>query len=120
MKYTRRIQKMKNIEKYNYDELTDEVVYDVFEVSGHESQALSDTYFELFELIGKDAMLKLFKYYRGNKLDYPMRLYNLEFITELVEKIPNKKERAKIARVAGFSYKTIEKALTQKRKENKK
>ena len=47
--------------------------------------ALNDIYLELFELIGKDAMLKLFKHFRGDKIDCPMCLYRPEFIADLAK-----------------------------------
>ncbi len=43
------------------DNLNDEIVYQAFKVDGNEAEALNDSYLELFELIGRDAMLKLFK-----------------------------------------------------------
>jgi len=43
------------------DNLSEETVYKAFNVDGNEAKALNDSYLELFELIGRDAMLKLFK-----------------------------------------------------------
>ena len=63
--------------------INDETVYEAFNVDGNEAEALNDSYLELFELIGRDAMLKLFKYFRGDKIDRPMRLYRPEFIADL-------------------------------------
>ena len=44
------------------DNLNEETVYEAFNVDGNEAEALNDSYLELYELIGRDAMLKLFKY----------------------------------------------------------
>lgn len=82
-----------------------------------ESEALNDMYLELYELIGKDAMLKLYKYYRGDKIDCPMRLYRLEFIADIAKQVPDRRERAKIARAAGYSAKAIEGMLSKRRNE---
>lgn len=60
---------MINIDLNDIDEIA---VYEAFGVNGNEAEALNDIYLELFELIGKDAMLKLFKYFRGDKIDCPM------------------------------------------------
>ncbi|MGL5271347.1 MAG: hypothetical protein ACRC7I_12670 [Selenomonadaceae bacterium] len=60
--------------KIDFDNINDDLVYKAFSVEGNESDALNDSYLELFELIGKDAMIKLFKHFRGNKIDCPMRL----------------------------------------------
>lgn len=67
------------------DNVNEEAVYRAFNVEGNEAEALNDSYLELFELIGRDAMLKLFKYFRGDKIDCPMRLYRPEFIADLAK-----------------------------------
>lgn len=59
----------------DFDHINDEIVYEIFQVDGNEAEALSDTYLELFELIGRNAMLKLYTHFRGDKIDCPMRLY---------------------------------------------
>lgn len=61
------------------DNVNEEAVYRAFNVDGNEAEALNDSYLELFELIGRDAMLKLFKYFRGDKIDCPMRCIVLNY-----------------------------------------
>ena len=68
----------------DFDNITDEIIYELFETDGKESDALNDIYLELFELLGKESMLKIYKHYHGDKLDCPMRLYRPEFITDCV------------------------------------
>ena len=91
------------------DNLNEEDVYNAFGVDGNEGEALNDIYLELYELIGRDGMLKLFKYFRGDKIDCPMRLYRPEFI--------DRRERAKIARAARYTVKFIEGMLRKRRDE---
>ena len=43
--------------KIDFDNINDAIVYDIFQVEGNEGEALNDIYLELFELIGRDAML---------------------------------------------------------------
>ena len=102
----------------DFDNISDELVYKAFGVEGKESDALNDSYLELFELIGKDAMLKLFKHFHGDKIDCPMRLYRPEFIADLAKPVSDRRERAKIARAGGYSAKVIEGILNKRRKEN--
>jgi hypothetical protein len=102
----------------DFDKINDEFVYEAFGVEGNEADALNDSYLELFELIGRDAMLKLFKHFRGDKIDCPMRLYRPEFIADLAKHMPDRRERAKIARAGGYSAKVIESILNKRRKEN--
>lgn len=102
----------------DFDNINDNLVYDAFGVEGKEADALNDSYLELFELIGKDAMLKLFKHFRGDKIDCPMRLYRPEYIADLAKSESDRRERAKIARAGGYSAKVIEGILNKRRKEN--
>lgn len=104
--------------KIDFGNLDDNIVYELFGVDGNESEALNDMYLELFELIGKEATLKIYKYFRGDKIDCPMRLYRLEFIADIAKQVPDRRERAKIARAAGYSAKAIEGLLSKRRKEN--
>ena len=99
------------------DNISDEIIYDLFKVDGNESEALNDIYLELFELIGRDAMLKLFKYFRGDKIDCPMRLYRPEFIADIAKQTPDRRERAKIARAGGYTTKFIEGMLNKRKNE---
>lgn len=105
------------MKKINLDNLNEESIYDAFEVSGNESEALNDSYLELYELIGRDAMLKLFKYFRGDKIDCPMRLYRSDYIANLVNQTTDRRERAKIARAGGYTIKFIEGILSKRRNE---
>ena len=102
----------------DFGNINDEIIYKLFNVEGNESEALNDMYLELYELIGKEAMLKLHKFYKGDKIDCPMRLYRLEFIADIAKGVPDRRERAKIARAAGYSAKAIEGMLTKRRNES--
>lgn len=102
----------------DFENINDDLVYKVFGIEGNEADALNDSYLELFELIGRDAMLKLFKNFRGDKIDCPMRLYRPEFIADLAKRVSDRRERAKIARAGGYSAKVIEGILNKRKKEN--
>ena len=106
---------MIDIDLDNSDEVT---IYKAFNVDGNEAEALNDSYLELYELIGRDAMLKLFKYFHGDKIDCPIRLYRPEFIADLAKGETDRRERAKIARAGGYSARVIEGLLSKRRKEN--
>ncbi len=94
--------------RIDLDNLTEESVYKAFHVDGNGSTACNDSYLELYELIGRDGMLKLFKYFRGDKIDCPMRLYRLNYIADLVSRTTDRRERAKIAGAGGYTIKFIE------------
>ena len=98
------------------DNINEEMIYEAFNVDGNEAEALNDSYLELFELVGRDAMLKLFKYFRGDKIDCPMRLYRPEFIADLAKQETDRRNRAKCARAGGYRVKFIEVVLSTRRK----
>ena len=104
--------------KLDFNNINAEIVYDAFQVDGLEDEALNDIYLELYELIGKEAMLKLFTHFHGDKIDFPMRLYRPEFIADLAKNESDRRERAKIARAGGYSARVIEGLLSKRRKEN--
>ena len=102
----------------DFDNINEEIIYETFCVEGKEAEALGDAYLDLYELIGKDAMLKLFKHFHGDKIDCPMRLYRPEFIADLADQSTDRRERAKIARAGGYSAKVIESILSKRRNGN--
>lgn len=102
----------------DFSNINDEIVYEAFHVEGNESEALNDSYLELYELLGRDAMLKIFTHFHGDKIDCPMRLYRPEFIADLAKGENDRRERAKIARAGGYSARVIEGLLNKRRKEN--
>ncbi len=69
----------------DFNNINDEIVYEAFHVEGNEAKALNDSYLELFELFGRDAMPELFTHFHGDKIDCPMWLYRPEFIADLAK-----------------------------------
>ena len=55
--------------KIDFDNINDAIVYDIFQVEGNEGEALNDIYLELFELLGRDAMLKIYTHFHGDKIN---------------------------------------------------
>ena len=87
-------------------------------VEGHEDDALNDSYLDLYELLGKEAMLKLFKHFRGDKIECPMHLYRAEYIADLAQQSTDRRERAKIARAGGYTIKFIDGILSKRNNEH--
>lgn len=100
------------------DNINEEMVYEAFKVDGNEAEVLNDGYLELFELIGRGAMLRLFKYFCGDKIDCPKRLYRSEFIAGLIKQETARRERAKSSRASGYMIKFIERVLSKRCREN--
>ena len=103
--------------KIDFNKITDEQIWDIFKVQGNESEALSDSYLELFELLGRDGVLTLYKHFRGDKVDCPSKLYRPEYIVDLCRQEPDRRERARIARAAGYTAKFIENMINKRKSE---
>ena len=84
----------------NLNTLDEKGVYEAFHVEGNEEEALTDSYFELYQLLGAEAMLKLYKHYHGDKIDCPMKLYRAEYVADLAKQSTERRQRANIARAA--------------------
>ena len=84
----------------------------------NEEKALTDRYFELYELLGAEAMMKLYDQYHGDKIDCPMKLYRAEYVADLAKQSTERRQRANIARAAGYSLKFIESVLQKRKKED--
>ncbi len=102
----------------NLNTLDEKGVYEAFHVKGNEEDALTDSYFELYQLLGAEAMLKLYKHYHGDKIDCPMKLYRAEYVADLAKQSTERRQRANIARAAGYSLKFIESVLQKRKKED--
>ena len=102
----------------NLNVLDEKGVYEAFNIEGNEADALTDSYFELYQLLGEEAMLKLYKHYRGDKIDCPMKLYRAEYIADLAKTATDRRQRASIARAAGYSLKFIDSVLQKRKKED--
>ena len=100
--------------------ITEDNAYEKFGVDGNEAEALTDSYYDLYELLGAEAMLKLYKQYHGDKIDCPMKLYRAEYVADLAKQTTERRQRANIARAAGYSLKFIESVLQKRKKEDDK
>ena len=74
--------------------MTDLDIFRSFVPDGKEEEALTGSYSELVSLIGREATLKLYRYFRGCKIDCPKFFYRQDFIVALAAKEPNKREES--------------------------
>ena len=71
----------------------------------NEEKALTDRYFELYELLGAEAMMKL---------------YRAEYVADLAEQEKDRRKRAEIVRAGGYALKFIESLIQKRKKEAEK
>ena len=103
----------------DFDKMSEVDIFHQFVPEGKESEALNGSYPELVELIGCEATLKLFKYFRGCKIDCPKFFYKQEFIVGLAAKVEDKRKRAKIAVASGYTANRLEVLVRKWLEENK-
>ncbi len=63
-------------------------------------------------------MLKLYKHFHSDKIDCPMKLYRAEYVADLAIQTTDRRQRANIARAAGYSLKFIESVIQKRKKED--
>jgi len=93
-------------------------IYNTLVAVKREAEALNSSYSELVELIGVEATLKLYKYFRGSKIDCPKFLYRQDYIVEIAAQVSDKRERAKIAIASGYTVNRLEVLVREWKKEN--
>ena len=98
--------------------MTDLDIFRLFVPDGKEEEALTGSYPELVSLIGREATLKLYRYFRGCKIDCPKFFYRQDFIVALAAKEPNRRERAKIAVASGYTANRLEVLVSSWKKGN--
>ena len=101
---------------FDFDTVTDVEIYKAFVTKGKETDALNGSYPELVELLGYEATLKLYKYFRGCKIDCPKFFYRQDYIVELAAQVPDKRMRAKIAIASGYTANRLEALIVQRKK----
>ena len=72
-------------------------------------EALNDIYKELIELVGIEVTEKLYNQYRGQMINFPVRVYNSNYIKKFVAENPGSKEFKTLARDLGCSERWIRK-----------
>ena len=101
---------------FNFDTMTDIEIFRVIVPEGEEKVALAGNYPDLVDLIGVESTLKLYKYFRGCKIDCPKFLYRQEHITKTASQMENKRDRARIAVATGYTANRVEVLVNQWKK----
>lgn len=68
---------------------------------------LADIYRDICELVGSENMLKIYEQYKGLQISFPTRLYNKEYVREVVRIEFNGKNAHELARRFGYSERWI-------------
>lgn len=72
------------------------------------SNAVHNDYAELIKLFGEETAFKMFKHYRGCKVNCPKYLYKQDFVVKIAAREPNKRQRERIAILCGYTAGRLE------------
>jgi hypothetical protein len=92
----------------NLETMTELDILRAFVPNGMEEEALTGSYSELIDVIGHEATLKLYKHFRGCKIDCPKFFYRQDYVVALATNEQNKRIRAKIAVASGYTANRLE------------
>ena len=76
-----------------------------------ETELYNSIYKELSELVGLDAMLKIYLRFKGQQVTFPVRLYNPQMIQQSVIKEYDGTNIAELAQKYDYSEKTIRRMI---------
>lgn len=81
-----------------------------------EKELLNPLYAELYDLIGEDAMKKIYENYQGPTITIPKKLYKGELVAERIRSLGeiDQKTKQTLARQYDYSQRQIERFLKKK------
>ena len=74
--------------------------------------SLHDVYKEIMQIIGFEAMYKLFMHYKGQQLTFPTRLHNKEYIKSVLQQQYDGTNLKQLTRSLGYSERWLRKLIT--------
>lgn len=79
-----------------------------------EKENLQDVYLQLFDLIGEEAMMKVYTAYHGQQLTLPMRLYAGDKVARAVRRQYDGSNSGELMHKYDYSQRWIKKAISQR------
>ncbi|WP_057874035.1 Mor transcription activator family protein [Loigolactobacillus rennini] len=76
--------------------------------------ALHQSYKRLSELIGVEAMQKVYDEFRGTQVQYPMRLYDRQAVSKLIREEYTGNNLKELSRFYGYSQRWMKEQLKKK------
>lgn len=68
-------------------------------------------YAEMVDILGEDVVKKIHKYYKGQQINLPVKLYSYDYIEKYIVKNYNKKSLREMARELEYSDKWVSKLI---------
>ncbi|MCP9613242.1 Mor transcription activator family protein [Levilactobacillus brevis] len=79
--------------------------------------ALHNFYHGLSDLVGPEAMMKIYEQYKGTQLSVPVHLYDRDLAAQRVVREFNGHNQQDLARIYGYSEKWVKSVLRQSRQD---
>ncbi|MFR2797452.1 Mor transcription activator family protein [Romboutsia timonensis] len=74
-------------------------------------------YAEMVEVLGEDIVKVIHKYYKGQQINLPMKLYSNEYVEKYIIENKDKKILREMARDLGYSDRWVKKLMNKLNKE---
>lgn len=72
-----------------------------------EKDDFKGVYLEMSEILGEEIVRKIYKYYKGQQVNFPMKLYSNEYVEKYIIENYSKKSIREMARDLGYSDKWV-------------
>lgn len=74
-------------------------------------QDYNGIYSDMVEILGEEITHKIYQYYRGQQVSFPMRLYSKEYTMNYLQKYYNGKNLKELSRQLGYSERWIKQLI---------
>ena len=79
----------------------------------HVADVVNSEYQEIIKLCGLEVACKLFRHFRGCRVDFPKYFYKLEYVIQVASAKEDKRERERVAIVAGYTAQWLERKIRE-------
>lgn len=106
------------MDKLDLDKMDDLEMFNVLTKDIDFSEAVHGDYAELIRVFGVEVALKMYKHFRGCKVNCPKYLYKQDFVVKIAAAEPNKRQRERIAILCGYTAGRLEALVKDFQKKN--
>lgn len=75
------------------------------------AQDYNGIYSDMVEILGEEITHKIYQYYRGQQVSFPMRLYSKKYTMNYLQKHYNGKNLKELSRQLGYSERWIKQLI---------
>ena len=75
-------------------------------------------YEEIINLCGLEVACELFRHFRGCRIDFPKYFYKVDYIIKIAAEKDDKRERERVAIIAGYTAQWLEKQIRKQYKDD--